>query len=145
MSGFVFATEDGWGFEAAVPLNDFITPVHGLEIGFQAQANGVAEQDRNVKLIWSTTDTSDGSWQNPSLFGSGLFFEVGQTEIPQASERVVVEAAPTVTAPPRAINVNQVAKIRVIPRFVVKSSTLPALAAVLRQTPALPPLLSQGC
>lgn len=86
VQSFVFKTEDGWGFEAAIPLGDWITPAHGAEIGFQAQANGAAIADRNVLLSWSKADANNGSWQNPSLFGRALFFEIGQTDIPQPSE-----------------------------------------------------------
>jgi endoglucanase len=104
VQGFVFATDDGWGFEASVSLAQLgVTPVHGLEIGFQTQANGATTQDRDAKLIWSLADTGDTSWQNPSLFGSGLFFEVGSTDIPLPSERApepepepVMPAGPTV-------------------------------------------------
>lgn len=89
---FVFTTEDGWGFEAAVPLGDWITPAHGAEIGFQAQANGASVRDRNVQLSWSKADTANGSWQNPSLFGRALFFEIGQADIPQPSQPPEVES-----------------------------------------------------
>lgn len=101
----VFETDDGWGFEAAVPLP--FEPEHGTEIGFQAQANGAAEQDRNVKLIWSNLDASDQSWQNPSLFGRAVFFEIGRTDIPEAMERSVA-VEPTQAAPSRLVSVNQV-------------------------------------
>lgn len=86
VQAFVFATEDGWGFEAVVSLGDWIVPAHGAEIGFQAQANGAAIKDRNVQLSWSKADTNNGSWQNPGLFGRALFFEIGQTDIPQPSQ-----------------------------------------------------------
>ncbi|NDJ75204.1 MAG: hypothetical protein GYB65_03005 [Chloroflexi bacterium] len=86
VNGFVFETEDGWGFEAAVPLANLIEVTHGTEIGFQAQANGASERDRNVKLIWSNADTGDSSWQNPSVFGRGLFYEIGQTDVPMPSD-----------------------------------------------------------
>ncbi|MBN1679085.1 MAG: hypothetical protein JW966_02255 [Anaerolineae bacterium] len=86
VSGFVFETGDGWGFEASIPLEGLVEPGHGVEIGFQAQANGASSTDRNVKLIWSNADTGDSSWQNPGVFGRGLFFEIGQTEIPLPSE-----------------------------------------------------------
>src|SRR5690606_26909728 len=36
-TGFVFKTEDGWGFEVSVPLTDLVTVEHGKEIGFQSQ------------------------------------------------------------------------------------------------------------
>jgi endoglucanase len=85
--GFVFETEDGWGIEVALPLDGLLEPTHGLEIGFQTQINGAAEADRNVKLIWSNADTEDSSWQNPAVFGRALFFEIGQTDIPQPTPR----------------------------------------------------------
>lgn len=85
VQAFVFATDEGWGFEAAVSLAGLITPAHGLEIGFQAHANGASAVDRDVKLIWSNADTGDSSWQNPSVFGRALFFEVGSTDIPMPS------------------------------------------------------------
>jgi endo-1,4-beta-D-glucanase Y len=86
VQAFVFATADGWGFEAVVSLGGWLTPAHGAEIGFQAQANGAAVADRNVLLSWSKADTDNGSWQNPGLFGRALFFEIGQTDLPQPSQ-----------------------------------------------------------
>ena len=83
VKGVVFKTANGWGFEASVPLVK--PPTHGQEIGFQTHLNGASELDRNVKLIWSLADTSDLSYQNPSLFGRGLFFKVGSTDIPTPS------------------------------------------------------------
>ena len=95
----VFATEDGWGFEAAVPLSPWLTPVHGLEIGFQTQANGASVEDRDVKLIWSAADTADTSWSDPRVFGRALFFEIGSTEIPMPTmiEPPAAESADTLT------------------------------------------------
>src|SRR5690606_19064621 len=87
-------TENGWGFEASVPLADLLTVEHGKEIGFQSQINGATILDRDVKLIWSKYDRTDTSWQNPSLFGRGIFFELGRTDIPQASARIEVEPIP---------------------------------------------------
>ncbi len=109
VSGFVFKTADGWGFEVALPLK--LKPAHGLEIGFQAQSNGASQRDRDVKLIWSNADTADTSWQSPYLFGRALFFEVGQTDIPTPAPRAAAPtAAPTATpvALPKQISVNQV-------------------------------------
>lgn len=106
VQAIVFETDDGWGFEAAVPIADYITPEHGLEIGFQAQANGASSLDRDVKLIWSLADTDDTSWQDPSVFGSGVFFEVGRTDIPEVIQPM---AQPTETPQPVAlVSVNQV-------------------------------------
>ena len=79
VNGYVFKTENGWGFEASVSLKDVVRPAHGLEIGFQAQINGASIQDRDVKLIWSKADTADLSWQNPQLFGRAIFVELGRT------------------------------------------------------------------
>ncbi len=80
VAGIVFRTADGWGFEAAVPLDT--PPQHGSIIGFQTHLNGASDKDRNVKLIWSLADTGDASYQNPSLFGQGIFFKTGSTDIP---------------------------------------------------------------
>ena len=98
--GFVFKTENGWAIEAAVPLQDLLVPVHGLEIGFQAQINGASTQDRDSKLIWSKADKTDQSWQFPLLFGRALFFELGQKDIPQSS---MVQALPTETPTPEPV------------------------------------------
>lgn len=104
--GFVFATADGWGCEVALPLEGLVDPAHGVEIGFQAQANGASELDRDVKLIWSNADTADTSWQDPSLFGRAIFFEIGQTEIPQPSPRTE-PPPPAPIAAPQQVSVNQ--------------------------------------
>ena len=117
VQAFVFATETGWGIEAAVPLT--MTPEHGLEIGFQAQMNGATQQDRNVKLIWSLADTNDNSWNNPSLFGSGLFFEVGRTDIPMASEPPI----PVEEVVVRHVSVNQVGYFTNAPKFGMLAGT----------------------
>ncbi len=86
ITGFVFATDDGWGFEVAIALEPLgITPVHGTEVGFQVQANGATEMDRDVKLIWSLADTGDTSWNDPSVFGVGVFYEVGSDDVPPYS------------------------------------------------------------
>lgn len=108
VTGYVFETEDGWGFEVQVPLEGRVTPEHGRNIGFQAQANGASTADRDIKLIWSNADTSDNSWQNPSLFGTAIFYEIGQTDVPPAVERELVAPAPEVEEErPPLINLNQ--------------------------------------
>ena len=43
--GYVFKTDDGWGFEAAVPLEGLVTLEHGKEIGFQAQTRWTSSSD----------------------------------------------------------------------------------------------------
>ena len=92
VNGYVFKTDTGWGFEAALDLTDLVKVSHGTEIGFQTQINGATVQDRDVKLIWSKADTDDTSWEHPNLFGRALFFELGRTDIPLAS---AVKAIPT--------------------------------------------------
>ena len=88
ITGYVFETDEGWGLEAAVALEPLgLTPEHGLEFGFQTQANGAATQDRNVKLIWSLADRNDTSWQNPGVFGIGVFFAVGSADVPSFTAR----------------------------------------------------------
>jgi beta-glucosidase len=81
VKAIVFKTADGYGFEASVPLPK--APEHGFVIGFQAQANGATSLDRDTKLIWSLADKADNSYQDPSLFGQGIFFKVGSTDIPK--------------------------------------------------------------
>ncbi len=113
VQAYIFATETGYGLEAAVPINAYLTPEHGLEIGFQAQMNGATTQDRNVKLIWSFADTNDQSWNNPSVFGTGLFFEVGRTDIPMASER----PEPVEVVAQRHVSLNQVGYFASAPKY----------------------------
>lgn len=75
------ATEDGYAVEIAVPFKSGvwdITPENGGSLGFQVHLNGASETNRNTKLIWSIYDTSDQSYQNPSLFGELIFFAVEQ-------------------------------------------------------------------
>ncbi|MCC6613072.1 MAG: TIR domain-containing protein [Anaerolineae bacterium] len=74
VEAFTFHTDDGWGFEARYPFGDY-EPAPGSEIGFQAHYNGSAGGDRNVKLIWSSLDTTDNSWQDPTLFGRIIFVD----------------------------------------------------------------------
>ena len=86
--------EDGYIVEMAVPLqNDVwgISPEHGGVLGFQVHLNGASQADRDLKLIWSKRDTSDTSYQNPSVFGELIFYEVGQ---PSAA-RIAPQAPPT--------------------------------------------------
>ncbi|MDC7221336.1 MAG: glycoside hydrolase family 9 protein [Spirochaetales bacterium] len=83
VSGYVFETEEGWGFEIAVTMPFEVG--HGKEIGFQAHLNGASLKDRNQKLIWSRNDVKDNSYENPRLFGQALFFEIGATTLPPYS------------------------------------------------------------
>ena len=129
LEAFVFATEDGWGFEAQVPLGDFVVE-HGREIGLQVQANGASELDRNVKLIWSSADTGDQSWNNPALFGSGIFFELGSTDIPSPSERPAELVAPEPEPMVARISMNQVGYYPDSPKYAMISAEQARLNAL---------------
>ena len=81
----VVRTDEGYRVEMAIPLQSDvldIVPQHGSVIGFQVHLNGASTSGRDTKLIWSVFDTSDTSYQNPSVFGALIFYEVGQTELP---------------------------------------------------------------
>jgi endoglucanase len=119
VNAIIFATDDGWGFEGSMALDGRIMPSHGLEIGFQAHANGASELDRKVKLIWSAADTADTSWTNPSVFGRALFFEVGSTEVPMPTPREVEPEV--VIAPLEFVAVNQTGYFVDAPKFAVYS------------------------
>ncbi len=76
-------TETGWAIEMSVPLvNDVwsITPEQDGILGFQIHLNGASNSARDTKLIWSAADTSDSSYQNPSLFGQLTFYQVETTD-----------------------------------------------------------------
>ncbi len=81
LNGVVFKTADGWAFEASVPLVK-LTPEHGSTIGFQAQSNGATAKDRDSQLVWSKADKNNTSYQDPSVFGRGVFFKVGSADVP---------------------------------------------------------------
>jgi hypothetical protein len=80
----VVESDDGYIVEIAVPLQNRawnIQREHGSVIGFQVHLNGATESARNLKAIWSVFDTSDSSYQNPSVFGQLVFFEIGQGDV----------------------------------------------------------------
>ncbi len=110
---FVFETADGWGFEAAVPIPEGVDLRHGLEVGLQAHANGSSGGARDVKLIWSAADTRDTSWQDPSVFGRAVFYELGNSEPLSVSERT----EPVIVAPPPQVAVNQLGYVPGAPHF----------------------------
>ncbi|NDJ79388.1 MAG: hypothetical protein GYB65_24320, partial [Chloroflexi bacterium] len=81
----VVETETGYAMEVSVPLqNDVwdITVEHGQALGFQVHLNAARETNRDTKLIWSVFDTSDQSYQNPSVFGFLIFYEIGREDVP---------------------------------------------------------------
>jgi hypothetical protein len=71
-------TDQGYLIEASVPLVTKVwsrAPVTLGKVGFQVQLDGTSnDTDRDTKLIWSTYDTNDQSWMNPSLFGQLIFW-----------------------------------------------------------------------
>lgn len=80
----VVETDTGYAIEVAVPLKNNVWNIqreHGNVIGFQVHLNGATESNRNLKAIWSLLDLSDSSYQNPSVFGQLIFFEIGQTDV----------------------------------------------------------------
>lgn len=119
VSAYVFPTADGWGFEAAIPIPESITVEHGAEIGFQAHANGSSGGDRDVKLIWSAFDSADTSYQNPSVFGTGMFYEVGNLDVPEVSARIeTAENIETIeVSDMQEISVNQVGYLVNAPKY----------------------------
>lgn len=79
----VVETETGWAIEMGVPMNTEVWNIDaadGNNIGFQFHLNAASTQDRDAKLIWSRFDTGDQSYQNPSLFGELIFYEIRETE-----------------------------------------------------------------
>jgi endoglucanase len=107
LRAIVFKTANGWGFEGAVKLSGKLKPSHGLEIGFQAQANGASVKDRDAKLIWSSADKTDASWQDPSLFGRGIFYKIGSADLPKPSAAKAPPEAKIKKAWTTEVTVNQ--------------------------------------
>ncbi|MBS3783091.1 MAG: glycoside hydrolase family 3 C-terminal domain-containing protein [Anaerolineae bacterium] len=80
----VVETDKGYGVEVAVPLKNDVWNIrldHGNVIGFQVHLNGASTAGRDLKIIWSAFDRGDTSYQNPSVFGELIFFEIGQTGV----------------------------------------------------------------
>ncbi|MEO0595846.1 MAG: glycoside hydrolase family 3 C-terminal domain-containing protein, partial [Chloroflexota bacterium] len=91
----VVQTEMGWAVEVSVPLeNDVwtIEPTQDGILGFQVHLNAASNSDRDTKLIWSAADTSDLSYQNPSLFGQMRFHDIGATNTDSTDEASADEA-----------------------------------------------------
>ncbi|MCB9452528.1 MAG: glycoside hydrolase family 3 C-terminal domain-containing protein [Anaerolineaceae bacterium] len=94
----VVKTATGYAVEMAVPLvNDVwrITPQHGRAIGFQVHLNSASTSNRDGKLIWSIYDGGDHSYQDPSLFGRLIFYEIGQTGRPDLLPTATFVPSPT--------------------------------------------------
>jgi hypothetical protein len=79
------ATADGYAIEAAIPLRTAawdITPEQDGRLGLQVDLNSASQLDRDVKMVWSLADTDDQSYQNPSVFGELIFFQVPGATMP---------------------------------------------------------------
>lgn len=77
----IVETDNGYLVEASVPLESdvwSIEPSHLASYGFQVHVNGSSSDDRDSKLIWSIFDENDQSFQNPSVFGELIFWDIDQ-------------------------------------------------------------------
>jgi endoglucanase len=115
VTGYAFYADDGWGIEVAFSLEGYIKPSHGMAIGLQMNANGATERDRDSKLIWSKYDVSDNSWQNPRLFGTAIFYEIGRTDIPEPPKRNLPSIIEKETIPLEELPVIRVNQIGYFP------------------------------
>jgi beta-glucosidase len=110
-TGVVVETSTGYAMELAVPLKNRVWNIqreHGSTIGFQVHLNSASESSRDLKAIWSTFDTGDTSYLNPSVFGQLTFFRIGETDIE-------VAAPPVETVPPEPVPDNAAYKQSVRP------------------------------
>jgi hypothetical protein len=100
VSGFVFPTADGWGVEVALNLSGLTAPAHREGFGVQIQVNGSSGGDRDNKLSWSTADVNDTSFQDPSVFGTAIFFDELIEPVPvQTDDQNEPEIVPDADAP----------------------------------------------
>jgi hypothetical protein len=100
VSGFVFPTADGWGVEVALDLSGLAAPAHREGFGVQIQVNGSSGGDRDNKLSWSTADVNDTSFQDPSVFGTAIFFDELIEPVPvQTDDQNEPEIVPDADAP----------------------------------------------
>jgi hypothetical protein len=100
VSGFVFPTADGWGVEVALNLSGLTAPAHREGFGVQIQVNSSSGGDRDSKLSWSTADVNDTSFQDPSVFGTAIFFDELIEPVPvQTDDQNEPEIVPDADAP----------------------------------------------
>jgi beta-glucosidase len=92
----VVESDKGYAVEVAVPRENDVWNIrleHGNVIGFQVHLNGASTASRDLKAIWSAADQSDQSYQDPSVFGELILFEIGQDEVAET------DLAPTASSP----------------------------------------------
>ncbi len=118
VSGYAFKIDGGWAVELAVKLDNNIVPYHGFTVGMQFQANGAVLKDRDSKLIWSVYDTSDNSWKNPKLFGTGVFYKLGSTDVPQPSRKNLPKIIVRKNLPPEKLPKVRVNQMGYLPKAV---------------------------
>jgi hypothetical protein len=105
VSGFVFPTADGWGVVVALNLSGLTAPAHREGFGVQIQVNSSSGGDRDNKLSWSTADVNDTSFQDPSVFGTAIFFDELIESVPAQTDdqsELEPEIVPDTDVPPAA-------------------------------------------
>ncbi len=96
----VTSAPGGYVVEAAIPLQNALWNIMPVgAIGFNIQLNSASQLERDLKLNWSNADqTSDQSYQNPSVFGELIFtLFAGQVQ-PTVIQPTAIP--PTATPPP---------------------------------------------
>lgn len=96
----MIATGNGYVAEIALPLAGInITPANGNEFGLDVQVIDDDDGgDRETKYAWH--GTTDDSWQNPSLFGTGRLFGDGAPSQTPTPTMTPAPLTPTATAAP---------------------------------------------
>ena len=93
---FVFRTPDGYAMEVAIPLRNKtwqIAPKHGLTLGFEVQLNGSSGNTQDSVLNWVYRAGTTGHPSNmPSLFGKLVFYQIGETTMPEQTIQATTTA-----------------------------------------------------
>ncbi len=113
----VVQTDSGYAMEVAIPLHNAlwtITPAQDTAIGFQIQLNSASHMDRDLKLNWSKSDTTDQSYLNPSVFGQLVFYETNKSVqvVPTSAPPVANSAPVQQTAAPTVVSAGQGFSVR---------------------------------
>lgn len=97
IEGVEFVTDQGWGIEAAIPLDRIFvvseceacefpppqdnTPHHGREIGVQAIAHPVAADGTVAEVAWVPLPQTSEIPIPPATFGRGIYYALGESEL----------------------------------------------------------------
>jgi len=90
-------TDKGFYIEFALPLDSLhIQPTNGWKVGYEIDYNdddtgGGKERDTKTK----TFSAADDSWQNPSVFGTGLFADAPGGTVPEEPKPLMVDRTST--------------------------------------------------